>query len=105
MRPVRAVWIVVTTAVAMAVAAFLLLPLPDSCDRPGSLVLCTTRSSAFGLVFSRNSALPLLAALAVILLIAVVGTAATLTSTRRARRSAAGEEGAVAATRTKRKRP
>ncbi len=101
----RAAWIVVATAVAMVVAAFLMLPLPDSCDRPGSLVLCATRSSAFGLVFTRNSALPLLAALAVIGLIGLVGTAATLTSTRRARRSSSEEEGAVVTTRTKRPRP
>lgn len=83
---VRAGWIIAVAVALMAAAGSLLLPLPDSCDEPGSLVLCATRASAAGLTFRRNSPWPTVEAVAVLLAIAIAGAALTARALRRSRR-------------------
>lgn len=86
MRDMRSAWITVATLVALTAIALLLLPLPDSCDEPGSLVLCTYRSSAAGLMFARNSPLPVVEAVAALVLVALVGAALVVRGRRQSNR-------------------
>lgn len=88
MRDMRSAWVIVATLVAMAATALVLLPLPDSCDRPGSLVLCNYRASAAGLTFARNSPWPAIEAMAALVLVALLGVGLVVRGRRRfARRS------------------
>jgi len=80
---VRSVRIVALTAALMVGAGLLLLPLPDICDRPGSLVLCLQRASAVGLLFERASPWPTVGAVTVLAVIAVVGAGAAVRAARR----------------------
>lgn len=81
--------IIGATAVLLVTASWVLVPLPDICDEPGSLVLCSTRASAAGLTFARTSPWPFVAAVAVLLAIAVAGGACAARALRKQRGGAA----------------
>jgi hypothetical protein len=78
--------VIIGTSIAMVGIALVLLPLPDSCDEPGDLVLCSYRASAAGLMFDRDSPWPAAEALAALLLFALVGAGMIVRGRRRSRR-------------------